>query len=387
MKLFRSCFIIGLFFLTFCTQPVQKVSVLNPETASELKITLSDLATDISYIPLSNEVPIRLINRVAVTDSFIFVGSNPSGLLAFDHQGKLVRQIGRIGNGPGEYHHGSSFSLDRKHKRVCLLDRNNVLEYTVDGRFTKEFSILKFGNDFQDIQCQDGLIYLFEPVSFGNAKYEWLIVDENGNEVFAKYNFIPKFKSNEGGDCHAFSDGHMLYYMNSYNDTIFAIKGKDYQAKYLMAKGKYSPLIDEPGSQGGDFNLLDIIRTRENLLMRYYLNNFFWLTLFNEKEGKLIVLDKIQQINHRDEGPGIINDLDGGLPFVPKFQILMKDASCLCGYRYSYELKNAIASDAFKNSVPKLAERKKQLEKLADRLDENDNPVLMVVKLKKILVK
>jgi hypothetical protein len=48
----------------------------------------------------------------------------------------------------------------------------------------------------------------------------------------------------------------------------------------------------------------------------------------------------------------------------------------------TYKLKDLISSDDFKNSTPKYPEKKKYLEKLANSLDENDNPVLMLVKLK-----
>lgn len=41
-----------------------------------------------------------------------------------------------------------------------------------------------------------------------------------------------------------------------------------------------------------------------------------------------------------------------------------------------------VDTKAFKTSTPKFPEKKKELEKLAYSLDENDNPVLMFVKLK-----
>jgi hypothetical protein len=58
------------------------------------------------------------------------------------------------------------------------------------------------------------------------------------------------------------------------------------------------------------------------------------------------------------------------------------------GYSYlvygidAFKLKEHVASKAFKNSKPKYPEKKKALEKLVNSLDENDNPVLMLVKLK-----
>ena len=47
------------------------------------------------------------------------------------------------------------------------------------------------------------------------------------------------------------------------------------------------------------------------------------------------------------------------------------------------KVKAHVASEAFKNSTPKYPEKKKELEKLANSLKETDNPVLMLVRLKK----
>jgi len=48
----------------------------------------------------------------------------------------------------------------------------------------------------------------------------------------------------------------------------------------------------------------------------------------------------------------------------------------------AYELKQYIGSITFNNSTPIYSEKKKALEKLAKSLNENDNPLLMLVKLK-----
>jgi hypothetical protein len=49
----------------------------------------------------------------------------------------------------------------------------------------------------------------------------------------------------------------------------------------------------------------------------------------------------------------------------------------------AFELKAHVDSEAFKNLTPKYLEKKKRLEQFANSLDENDNPVLILVKLKK----
>ncbi|MGI5913960.1 MAG: hypothetical protein ACOX5K_04455 [Bacteroidales bacterium] len=47
-----------------------------------------------------------------------------------------------------------------------------------------------------------------------------------------------------------------------------------------------------------------------------------------------------------------------------------------------YELKSHVSGDDFQNSIPKCPEKKKDLEKFANSLEETDNPVLVMVRLK-----
>ena len=46
------------------------------------------------------------------------------------------------------------------------------------------------------------------------------------------------------------------------------------------------------------------------------------------------------------------------------------------------KLKNYISSDAFKSSNPKNPDKKKELEKLAKKIKETDNPILILIKIK-----
>lgn len=79
---------------------------------------------------------------------------------------------------------------------------------------------------------------------------------------------------------------------------------------------------------------------------------------------------------------GIVNDFDAGLMFFPFDYFTDGVDEYLFAIIQPFELKAHVLTDKFKNSTPKYPEKKKQLEKLANSLDENDNPVLMLVKLK-----
>ncbi len=76
----------------------------------------------------------------------------------------------------------------------------------------------------------------------------------------------------------------------------------------------------------------------------------------------------------------LVNDLDGGPGFRPG---TIRNDSTIVSWIEALDFKEYIASDAFKESNPIYPEKKRELEKLANSLKETDNPVLILVKLKK----
>ena len=74
-----------------------------------------------------------------------------------------------------------------------------------------------------------------------------------------------------------------------------------------------------------------------------------------------------------------MNNFDNGPCFIPRIITEYNNAVQIIN---AFELKAYVNSETFKNATPKYPEKKKELEQLANSLDENDNPVLMLVKLK-----
>ncbi len=74
--------------------------------------------------------------------------------------------------------------------------------------------------------------------------------------------------------------------------------------------------------------------------------------------------------------------MDGGVSFEPQFFSIINNEEYLIGWKNAYQIKDYVASGDFKNSVAINPQKKKAFEELANSLKENDNPVLMLVKLK-----
>ena len=106
----------------------------------------------------------------------------------------------------------------------------------------------------------------------------------------------------------------------------------------------------------------------------------------------IVLLDKFSKKSYmtylyNNEGSvelygGILNDIDGGVPFKPEVYLYENEYEYLVELIYPYTIKKHIQSIDFKNSSPKYPEKKKDFQKLADNMKETDNPVLVLVRLK-----
>jgi hypothetical protein len=82
--------------------------------------------------------------------------------------------------------------------------------------------------------------------------------------------------------------------------------------------------------------------------------------------------------------PYIQNDVDGGFPLSESISYYFENGKeYIIQLMTSFDLKRYILSDTFKDAIPKYPEKKQELERLVIGLKETDNPVLMMVRLKK----
>jgi hypothetical protein len=77
------------------------------------------------------------------------------------------------------------------------------------------------------------------------------------------------------------------------------------------------------------------------------------------------------------ENNGFFNDLDGGIPFWPRY---VYNDNTLVDYIDAFKLLKRINEIQDSNSQDKEAKIPQQLEMLSKQLTENSNPVLIVLK-------
>jgi hypothetical protein len=104
------------------------------------KLNLSDFVDRVEYIKLETR-PDCLIayGQVAMAGDFLVVKTfRPSNLLVFDRRGKFVRQIGRQGQGPGEYVNFQYFDVSPDGRYVAISGMGEPVKlYSTEGTFLR----------------------------------------------------------------------------------------------------------------------------------------------------------------------------------------------------------------------------------------------------------
>jgi hypothetical protein len=386
------------YFLFFCLLSFRGFSqnvilnIIDPRTFSENKITLSAIADDITYIQLDNSVPLGIIYSLKLTNDFIYLSAKDAGILQFDRKGNLIRKIGRIGRGPGEYMFGRRFAIDEKTGKVFVLDPDKIKLYSKNGGFIKDLSYKDYIEYMGgDIEFYNSKLFIADYLVTGDSKFNWIILDTLGKLVARKTNSVLPFNTNTsiGGSVYQFDN--KLFYYNLLNDTIFSIS-PDFSNKgaYLFAQG---PFRWPRGKVNTDiepwkkiFKPMKMFETNQFIVLLYsYLdrNAFALIDKKTKKTFQGMMLEE-NSANRKSSKPCIVNDLDGGLPLsIETNYFTSNKEEYITDFLYPFDLKTYISGNEFKNILPKSNVKKIELEKLAVGLTETDNPILVIAKLKK----
>ena len=373
-----------LFILSFsCKSPDNKLYEFYPRSLEENKMTLAKIADDIDYIPLDNSFPIGVIyENIEFINNSVYLSARDIGILVFDKEGKILRKIGSVGRGPGEYVVNFLFTVDQKTETVYVWDSDNIIKaYSKTGKYIRSFSPKEYGTIIAAVESFDSKLFVAYYINYDDVKYDWIFLDTLGKIIKTKERTIPTFMSGWYGSYGTDKVGNNMLYWNSYNDTVFSIlPDLSYQASFIISPGEhrvprsnFNPVVQFKQYM----HIYKIIETSRFIMIRYYY----------KKQILLLVEKNNRNTSITDVGPGeaggIFNDLDGGTKFLPKSYFVKNGREYLCGLLNPLQIKTLITSSEFQNSNPKYPEKKKDLEKLANNLKETDNPVLMIVRLKK----
>lgn len=352
-------------------------------------VTLSQLADDIVYIPLETtpECLIQKIEKIKFWNNLLIVGETDN-VLVFNNQGHFMNRIGSIGKAAGEYLYIDDITVDENGDVIILEGgRRKVIRYSIDGRFLNEWNIEHYP---RSIAVQDSFIYLawVKPEYYYNDMYS--INQYTGYGVL-----ISKDLKHEASDLENikidatattgrvrfeyFDDSLSFWEVNS--DYLYRISesGKASARYYFYnetakPKSEVNSTVIDPTA----YQFSYVLETTKYIFFLFGIYQNHAVHLYYDKTSHECKNFTYQSRSLREELEfGFMNDIDGGYPFLPHG---IKSNNELYTTVYGSHLKKLIEEGTWINNYDQ--SKFSELMYIIEKSTLNDNPIVMIVKMK-----
>ena len=390
------------------------------------EMKLSSIISKLEYIPLetkkSSLMGYYYVIKIIVNNDFMFIGG-PDYLYVFSRDGKFLNQIGALGNGPGEYKNVGDISINNSKQTIFIHYLREIREYTWGGKYLKTIHVPKIDeipNSYiiSHIFAENNT-FIGHIMNLDNQKYKFCLFDDQGeiNKLLPNTLFIPT--DDETGlynyqNYINFSKYNNKWYLKeTINDTLSYLDGTELVPFALFDTGKYR-LIDKVPKSGNwiteqtisfwhnivissDFiffemigNKIDLPKNRREREVVFRNTSEIQITMPENQptryKGSTIsgVYDmKNKKTTLLENDPcgiyGLVNDLDGGLPFWPRY---CTDDNKLVSILSAEDLKGILTEEYFAAHEIKDKQAHQKLRALLKNLKEDDNPVVVIATLK-----
>jgi len=344
---------------------------------------LSTIAESIEYIPLetTNECLLGGISNIIVTPNDFFVYVYEGLCYRFNREGKFLNIIGKIGNGPGECMRTRDATLDTVNQWVYILDYNKIIKYDYVGNFQETFKPGEGGSlgGYKMLTVKPGL-FLVSNGSYNFAKpgkrFSFYFFSEGQKDYVSKIACEKRDKIPFCINMPCMCNYRQNTYVNdAWSDTIYQIKDiHNLQAYALINPGrfKYRDADDNSIMSGkrnkGDEWIIDkfmMVESDRFIFLRTNKGLFFYDKI--QKETKCA--DFIR--SGKTWGNFVNDDLSSGKNQLQVNMTTFIKNNILVLFNNAYEF----FEDGVDTSNPKI-------KKLMQNLQPEDNPVLVLVRLK-----
>lgn len=324
-----------------------------------IDINLSDLVEEFKIVHFENsDNAFFKSNGVCITDHYIGIRqTNDLPFLLFTHDGKLKCQVGAIGSGPGEY----NFSIydeviNEKTDEIYLSSfafLPKILVYNTDGKFMREIATKeRLSKPKIEVDDDGDITIIHMPFESDKEKFLAAVHGKNGSfkqELKPTPNFLQK---NFDQEIFAYHNVPGFSFFLTSCDTLFHYD-KNANKIYPKFKMDFGEVSETP---------MHIY----NEIPSYYLIAMLW------NKGVIAVNKEKQTSNYAR----LINDFFGHME-VPMFNF------CNGWFYLMYEpgrLITLIEKRLAESDCS--AEDRKQLETMLESINEEDNNILFMGKLK-----
>jgi len=346
---------------------------------NQKELALSDFGQSIRYVTLESQ-PGFLLNFIYKVQKYqedIFV-SDRERVYQFDANGNFVREIGKVGKGPGEHTGRIRFGVNPYRGKLFIYSFPTKLinvYQALTGEFLYSFSFDYFVSDFY-FNENNQILFFTEEGSMDDLNFSvneaYLIDNDNKVSIDSIFNPLRAEKRSQiVGHVLLYQNQNDAYYTFNYGDTLFRLDQNFIRKPFAVfnLENKISHLVLKldfsfSGIQFSDFLYFDHVVGN---------SNFFFLSI-----GKGFAVGVERDISNifcqKNEGKcwpttKARNDLDGGMPFWPRWVINGK----LINYYHPHEIID------YYNKTKGEVTHGSDFVRLVNSLLETDNPVLAIV--------
>ena len=364
----------------------EKVPVINPEMIQdETEVKFTDWFEDIRLIKLEStpESLLRYIGRGYVCNKYIIVSEPFEGIFMFSPDGKFIRKIAGIGKGPGELEDPNrNIFVDDKNDRLYVTDNylhpKKVGCYELLTGHHRYIPLVYTGGEMgirDVIVLEDSLMYCTKITMMGVPSSQPVYCQTTSGRLVWEMDKTHPIGLNSATI--NLSEGNLYFNYLFAGDTLYRLNNQELKPLVILSSEKpRSYLNEEIGSISmsinhlsgdifsGAFSILEDYYTRENSNRQMARFSSFWFILDTGKDNA-VKFDFLQndylglkektfyQIGHN----GVV------LSRIDALDLIQKADSVLELPDISGELKNRLSN-------------------ILETIDENDNPYLLVGKMK-----
>jgi hypothetical protein len=356
----------------FCQENDGQILRLKFDFLKVGQVKMSEVFSDITYIPLeTNQNSLIGYMNIPVYGKEIIIRAyygNSSDIFRFSRDGKFLNKIGSVGRGPEEYLDNTDVVLYGDTVLVVSNFLNEVICYSLSGRFLKKYHINSNGRPKSIVRLQDKsfMISLANPSDNGIL----LKTDKDLKIITGFIKEVP-FKNNPL-DYNFQRSGDKVYFYYNYFDTIYDVsKGYpkpsiivDYgefkvSKRELSDDKKANVILNKPSIS--DFNSNDHYL---RLNAYYPFTRTTSTLLYRISDGKQIIWSEL------------VNDIDSGA--TNRWSGLLHEESLIY-----WIMPSAIIERLEKMTPAEKADPKNSaFVKMAEKITLESNPVIMICKLK-----
>lgn len=350
-------------------------------TYPEKEVILQDFM-DVEYIPLeTNDEFITQGIVKAIGDNYILVknGANDGNIFVFDRKtGKALRKINRKGQGGEEYTFVNEIVLDEADNEMFVnsASARKILVYDLHGNYKRSLAHTE-GTQYLDVfnYDKDNLIrhdmsgYYKEGENRGNQSYHAIISKQDGSivrDILIPFDIIKAPAAKEGDAVAVAAISPIIPYHDNWllveisSDTVY---------QYITKENKLTPFLVKTASTDPE-----IFLTMGTLTDRFYFMKSI-KRVFDFSKGRGfpttdLMYDKQEKAIFT---PAILNG-----DYIKKRKVDMTSNPINGAIGTFQTLQASQLVEAYEND-----ELKGELKEIAATLDDESNPVIMLIKYKK----